>query len=283
MINPLQNSAKIILITCFFIMSGCGAEADDGPQGETGLVGEAGPQGETGAQGETGPQGIQGVQGPIGATGIQGETGLQGDTGPQGATGPQGQIGIQGATGVQGNTGAQGIQGEKGDTGASSLWLSPSDLMLHDSQTWVSKTKILMNGYYQEVIKIEKDNTQYWGSVAALVPLPKGWDEATSVTMTTYYELNEPNGDLLIYQGANGFKVGEMVSTWGHSPIPLTPAGDANTLYSLVTDITSQISPQDELLSIGFQRYMLEGGSPQGDDSNLGNVYVVAIKLEAEI
>lgn len=263
-------------------MSGCGAEADDGPQGETGLVGEAGPQGETGAQGETGPQGIQGVQGPIGATGIQGETGLQGDTGPQGATGPQGQIGIQGATGVQGNTGAQGIQGEKGDTGASSLWLSPSDLMLQDSQTWVSKTKVFMNGY-KEVIKIEKETTKSAANVSALVPLPKGWDEATSVTMTTYYAISEPNGDLLIDQGANGFKVGELIGSWSYSPRPLTPAGDANTLYSLVTDITSKISPQDELLSIAFKRYMLEGGSPQGDDSNLGDVYVIAIKLEAEI
>ena len=228
MIDPIKNSAKIILTACLLVISGCGAES--------------------------------------------------------GATGPQGQTGVQGVVGPQGQAGVQGDVGPVGATGASSLWLSPSDLMIEDSQTWVTKTNVFMDGN-KEVIRIEKDNTQLLGGVSALVPLPEGWDQATSVTMTTYYALSETGGGLNFNQGVAGFNVGEVITQWGYSPTEsLIPAGDADTLYSNVTDITADISPEDEFLHIGFERYMLEGGDvSKGDDSNSGDVYIIAIKLKAEI
>jgi len=60
------------------------------------------------------PVAVPGPAGPQGATGIQGEAGSQGAIGYQGNEGVQGETGSQGATGYQGN---EGIQGETGKTG----------------------------------------------------------------------------------------------------------------------------------------------------------------------
>jgi hypothetical protein len=76
-----------------------------GPQGATGLSGQAGSAGPTGA---TGPAGRQGDAGPGGPTGSGGPAGTTGSAGRQGDAGPAGPTGSAGATGATGPAGSGG-------------------------------------------------------------------------------------------------------------------------------------------------------------------------------
>ncbi len=71
-------------------------------------------------------------QAPVaGPPGPQGPSGMQGEAGNQGATGYQGETGSQGATGYQGATGSQGMDGNQGKAGMPSdttvIVLPPAD------------------------------------------------------------------------------------------------------------------------------------------------------------
>lgn len=94
---------------------------EQGPPGDTGLIGPKGDKGDTGARGLQGPKGDKGDPGYTPIKGVDYFDGDKGDRGPQGIKGDKGDQGIQGIQGIQGlkgDTGAKGDIGPKGDTGA---------------------------------------------------------------------------------------------------------------------------------------------------------------------
>jgi collagen type VII alpha len=112
-------------------IQGATGQGTVGPQGQTGLPGNAGvtglsgaasSQGNTGLPGATGANGLNGSQGNQGQTGLPGQTGLQGTAGSNGSPGSQGSQGQTGLTitGPRGETGLAGSAGSQGQTGIGS-------------------------------------------------------------------------------------------------------------------------------------------------------------------
>lgn len=182
----------------------------DGPQGNTGLMGDQGPigfQGIAGLQGgigPLGPDGATGVQGETGQAGTRGATGPRGEVGPAGSqseAGPQGELGpaglqgdqgIQGIKADQGVQGVQGVQGNKGDPGVSKYevvsnsvsWSRGGD---QDLTVGCPEGKRVLGGGHAVV----------GGSILDIASYPTLAGNAWIVSVTTPRVINGGSGDTL--------------------------------------------------------------------------------------
>jgi hypothetical protein len=195
--------------------------------------------------------------------------------------GDTGTVGASENTGAKGDAGPAGAVGATGAGSDSVIWLSPGDLGGWSANPLNSKTDVLINGYYQSVIKIKK-STEFISSSNTLIAIPKGWVAATSIKVTVYYAVSIADGNLLFGASARGYSVGDSLSTAGLVTNFIRPAA-ANTLYASTSEVNDFIKPGSDLVEVYIVRYMVKGGDTRGDDTNTGDLYILAVKIEAAL
>ena len=290
-----------------------GANGKDGSSGKSGntiLSGLIDPTATDGADGDyfintvthtifgpkngTWPTGIS-LKGPSGAQGAAG-------FGAQGAAGPQGLQGIQGLQGLQGLQGIQGFQGQRGVSGArdSNIWFSPKDLdasrfglfanNVSDAST-VQNLDLTQNFFSAEVINITPGAPK-----VVFKPVPRGWNAATSLTVTVYWLTPVATTDPVAFQlylGSRGPGSDYSSSDWGHVAAPNSPtnsfgasvSGGAYYLNSnTYTWYSTNLDPSGVLVSNGLLALSLY--RPTNNDGDhltdyTGTVDVMGVSIEA--
>jgi hypothetical protein len=110
------------------------------------------------------------------------------------------------------------------------------------------------------------------------IPKPSGWENVTEVKISFYWVASESDGEVLVNLCMAQFEVGSALSGcgWGDGTYFGVPeANELNVLSGFYN-----ISDDDSLIHLGFERYNYIGGSSIGDDTNSGNVYVLGAKIE---
>ena len=218
----------------------------------------------------------------LGAQGLKGDTGLQGVAGIVGATGP---AGLNGTNGINGTAGPAGPAGEKGDTGPSEFWLTPADLVpsgLTSQHPTVTLEKIRVGSWFQYVVQIA-DSTETWNMVQRSIALPLKWRESVNVYATVYWSAEKTDGNIKMSIGYNGNKLGEVPggpAFTDSSECLNTNPNTAQVIQSCTYRISNLIYKEDEISTIGVNRWGSKPSDTRNPDTNTGNLYIYGVKLE---
>jgi hypothetical protein len=110
------------------------------------------------------------------------------------------------------------------------------------------------------------------------IPKPSGWESVTEVKISFYWVASASDGEVLVNLCMAQFDVGSALSGCGFGDGTYFDVPEANELN--VLSGFYNISDDDSLIHLGFERYTFNGGNPVGDDTNSGNVYVLGAKIE---
>jgi hypothetical protein len=138
----------------------------------------------------------------------------------------------------------------------------------------------LIDGFEQPAWEMPGDDDQT-PFIYTNIPKPSDWENVTEVKISFYWVASASDGEVLLNLCMAQFSVGSSIGGCGFGDGTYFGVPQANEL-NVLTGFYN-ISEDDSVIHLGFERYTYNGGSPVGDDINTGNVYVLGAKIEPVI
>ena len=132
-------------------------------------------------------------------------------------------------------------------------------------------------GYPRQVVVCAGDSSTGSGNTQIDMPIPSDWD-GTDMTVEIYYSVSD-TGNIKMSFTTNTFAIGEANYT-ATGAWTCESVASAYTLYKLNSIIYgSSIDPNDELMTLQFNRYDLVYVGLPCPDTNPGDVYIHGLRV----